>query len=341
MLFCLPVIGKNDFYIWVCMNKLYLYLRLRSVSFYRMLREIPFVYLFLLLGVAGIAVYGLMRVDVEATGRNVIISLCVFIMACSAIRIACSEKILLKSLNISLTMVSVVKYLLLSIPFFFLNLYIGLSAVAIAWVYAVIHSKITNRPSNKKMCVFYKKTSYQWLSSFRQEGVWILLIGLFCFGIALYHKNEQMLCVVFGLLLCLPSFMSYYRMVDNKKWLMIYKNASFLMRGKLIELVVNTIMLATVCLLLVAIFAPEHIVLFALLTLTFLYVNILTFYCYYSHYPSMLMSSVCNICLLSISVVLVVINPVIAFFVINAFFCVSHILAIQNLKYTLYVIPEA
>lgn len=322
------------------MSNLYLYLKLRGVSFYRMLRDVPFVYLFLLLGIAGIAVYRLMHIDVEATGRNVIISLCVFVMGCRAIRMARSERVLLKSLNISLVMVAVVKYLLLSIPFFFLNVYIGLSAVATAWIYAVIQSKITNRHSHKTMPVFYKKTAYQWLLYFRQEGFWILLIGLLCFFIALYHKNEQMLCVVFGLLLCIPAFFSYYRMVDNKKWLMIYKNASFLMRSKLIELVVNTLIPAVFCLLSVVVFMPEQIVLFFLLTLAFLYVNILTLYCYYLHYSSMLMSSVTNICLLSVSVAFVMISPVIAFCVISAFFVVAHILAIQNLKYTLYVVPE-
>ena len=323
------------------MHNLQLYFRLKGLSYYRILREFPLIYLFLIAASVCAAIYGLTQIHVAFSAPNTAICLIVFIAICQQFfRISHAEKILLKSLHINILTIYIVEYVMASLLFLLLNIPIGLITIAVGVIFAFIQSKEKTR-TNKKIYAFYKNTSYQWLSSFRQEGVWISFVCFFFFVVALYHENDNMLKVAFGSLICIPCYFAYYKIPDNKAWLRIYKSSAFLMRSKLIELIINTVVPTTVYLLTAIVFRPEDPLSFALLALSLLGVNMLFFYCYYVCYPSILMSLVCFICLLSACAVLAVIYPEIVVFASCLLFCILHIIAIQNINATLYVTPEA
>ncbi|MDR2915771.1 MAG: hypothetical protein LBV74_13205 [Tannerella sp.] len=314
-------------------EKIYKYIRLKSLSLVRLWREIPFVYQVVMLAVISLAIYALIQFRVPVSVKSLSVGLCVFVLAGVPI---CSfsfpEKILLKSLGLKLFPLFMIRCFLLSVPFFILNVYFGLVMVTVGLICVYFLSKVNFR-SGKGFPSFYKKTSYQWLSGYRTGGVWALISGFLFFAVALYHKNENMSCVAFGWLMCVPCFVSYYtKMLDARIWLVNYRSASFLLRCKLIELLVNALLPALICLPALMIFMPAYILLFIRLLFVFLFIDMLFLYSYYLCYPSMIMSGLCCILLVMIWSVITWMHPVISVYMSAPLLLLLHILTIQNLK---------
>lgn len=320
------------------MDKLLLYFRLKGISYYRMLKQIPFLYLILFFAVISVVVYGIIITHIAFSQQNTIICLLVFLILCHKLfRISDAEKVLLNSLHLDITTIQTIQYLIVSLLFFTLNIYIGIITSIIAVLFAFIQSNIQLSIS-KKIFTFYKKTSYQWLSSFRQEGIWLFLAELLLFIIALYNKNQNMVCAIYGLLICLPCFLSYYKIPENRTWLIIYKNSSFLLQSKLIELFINTTLPIVFYLILTLAFMPESIFMLISFTLVLYVANMLLFYCYYLCYPSMLMSLVSFACLFCIIGILFMINSTITIASVGLLLVVLHITTIHNIKSNRHVI---
>lgn len=323
------------------LGQVFKYMMIKGLSFVRMLREIPFIYQLILAAVTGLSIYVLVQIQLNLNLTNVMIALGVFILTgvyvCS---FSFSEKILLKTLKIKMFPVFLIKSLLLSIPFFLLDISVGLITLLIGAPCGYLLSGVSVR-KGKSYPVFYKKSAYQWLSAFRKEGLWVLVIGFLCFGIALFHGNKNMLCAAFACLMCVPCFISYYRMPDSRIWLVNYRNTSFLIRSKLTELFMNALLPALVCLPLIAIWQPVYMLFFAKLLLLFLFVDILCLYCYYLAYPSEVMSVLCSILIIVVWSVLMFMHPLLSLITSPLLLLLLHVVTIQNLKSILYVTPES
>lgn len=323
------------------MRRISEYMVIKGLSFVRMLREIPFIYQLVLTAVVGLSAYALVQIQLNINLTHIIIALGIFILAdvyvCS---FSFSEKILLKTLKIKMFPVFLIKSLLLGIPFFLLDISVGLITLIVGTPCGYLLSGVSVR-EGKSHPVFYKKSAYQWLSAFRKEGLWFLIAGFLCFGIALFHGNKNMLCAAFACLMCVPCFISYYRMPDRRIWLVNYRNASFLIRSKLTELFINALLPALICLPLIAIWQPVYILFFAKLLLLFLFVDILCLYCYYLGYPSEVMSMLCSILIIVVWSVLMFMHPLLSLIISPLLLLLLHIVTIQNLKSILYVTPAS
>lgn len=323
-------------------EKIYKYIRLKGLSLVRLWREIPFVYRILMLAVISLAIYVLILLHVPVSVKSLSVGLCVFVLVgmyvCS---FSFSEKIVLKSLGIKLFPLFMIRCFLLSIPFFILNVHIGLVTVSLGLVCVYFLSKVNFR-SGKSLPSVYKKTSYQWLSAYRSEGVWVLIAGFLFFAVALYHKNENMSCVALGWLMCVPCFISYYaKMPEAQIWLISYRSASFLLRCKLIEMLINALLPALICIPAVMIFMPAYILLFIKLLFVFLFVDLLLLYSCYLCYPSIIMSFLCCFLFVMIWSVVTLMHPVVSACISAPFLLLLHIIVIQNLKSIRYVEPAS
>ena len=320
------------------MEKVCKYIRIKITSLIRLFGDIPFVYKLIIVALLCFAVYALIIAPVDFTIESVTVCLCVFALTsvkfCS---FSFSEKVLLKTLDIKILPLFFIRLVLLTIPFFLLNPYIGMIMISAGSMCAYFLSKVEiDGRKAKAFPSFYRKTSYQWLSSFRKGGLWVLSAGFLLFAIALYVGNNDMLYVAFGWLMCVPCAIA---LSDVRAWLVNYKNVSFLLRCKLLELFFNASLPALVCLPLVAVFIPAALILFIKLFAAFLFIDLLMFYSCYLCYPSILMPIVCLVFLISTWSAMMLMHPEITVIVSAPALLLLHILTIQNLKSILYVTP--
>ena len=328
------------FDILVTVKNICKYIRIKGFSYFRLLCEIQFVYKFIMTIIVGLAVFMLLSVELQVTAKSVVVSLCVFVFqGMSLCAFSFPEKMLLKTLGIKINTLLFIRLLLLSIPFFLLNVFIGLIIATIGSLFVISLQGISFRKS-KRLPAFYMQTSYQWLSSFRRGGLWIQSAGFLLFAIALFQGNENMLNVAFGWLMCAPCFMSYcFNIPDSRFWLVSYRSVGFLLKSKLVELLLNTSLPALICLPLVAIFMPAALILFLKLFAAFLFIDLLIFYSYYLCYPSILMPFICLVFLISTWSAMMLMHPEITVIVSAPALLLLHILTIQNLKSILYATP--
>ena len=324
------------FYILAVVENIFKYIRIKGLSSIRLFHEIPFVYKLVMAIIVSLAVFVLLSLDLQVTVKNTSVCLCVFVLlGVSLCSFSFSEKMLLKTLGIKIFPVLFIRLLLLSIPFFLLNVYIGL-IVATAGSLCVILLQDVNIRKGKRLPSFYRQTSYQWLSSFRRGGLWLLGVGFLFFVIALYQGNENMACAAFGWLMCVPCIMSYFNTMDSCFWLTNYKSVHFLFKSKLLELLINTLLPALVCLPLVAIFMPVQLFLFVRLTAAFIFFDLLIFYCLYLNYPSLFMAIINIFIVVSVCIVVVFMHPSLSVYISAPLLLVLHVLAVQNLKSEFY-----
>ena len=325
------------FDILVTVENIYKYIRIKGLSSVRLFFEIPFVYKFVMLTFTVMISFMLLSVDLQANVKNVAVCLCIYVLlGVSICSFSFPEKLLLKTLRVNIFAALFLRLLLLSIPFFLLDIYIGLIVVT-AGSLCVIFLKDVYIRKSKRLPSFYRKTSYQWLSSFRRGGLWVLVAGFLLFAIAIYHDNENMMYAAFGWIMCVPCIMSYpFNIPDSRFWIANYKSVHFLLKSKLLELLINASLPALVCLSLVAIFMPAFLLLFVRLTAVFLFVDLLIFYCVYLNYPSLFMAFINIFILITVWLVVVFMHPVLSVYISVPLLLMLHVLAVQNLKSELY-----
>lgn len=318
-----------------------LYFRLKSKSSYRLWKEFPWVIRLLFLGGFLLITYLLIISHLDKSLINyTVVSGVYILLGLKLCRLSPPEAILLKVLQIPQIQIRLIKCLLLSIPFFLLDIYAGLIDVILGT--GIVLLIADKRPNQKTIRSFYKATSYQWLSMFRSEGRWLLFAGFIFLMIALYHGNRNMACFSLGWLFLVPCFaVYYYRQKDPKQWLRVYKNASFLLRKKLTEVLQNTMILLAVCVPLVLIFDWSAYWLYTRLFLLLILGNVLFFYGYYACYPGMLTAMILTGIVIFILYLLYVITPV--FFIPAGLLLlvILHIISIQNLKSAIYGTTES
>ena len=326
------------FYILVIVENTCKYIKIKGLSSIRLFYEIPFVYKLVMTLIVGFTGYVLLSLDLQFTVNSAIVCFCVFVLlGMSLCAFSFSEKVLLKTLGIKIYQVLLIRLLLLSIPFFFLDIYIGLIVATAGNLCVMLLQEVNVGKSKWRVPALYRQSSYQWLSSFRRGGLWIQTVGFLFFAMALYQGNENMASVAFGWLICVPCFMSYFGVPDSRFWLANYGSVGFLLKSKLVELFINAMLPALVCLPLAAIFLPVYLPMFMRISVAFLFVDLLFFYCTYLCYPSKIMPFICSFIIITLSLVLIVMHPALSMFLSIPLLSVLHIISVQNLKSVLYV----
>jgi hypothetical protein len=308
-----------------------IYIRLLGKSYLRLFKEFPLLLqiIFVLLSIA--ILYTLSVVQLSLSVVNYAVGYISFVFAGRWIcRISSPERILLAILNVPNNLVCTLKCMLLSVPSFFLDMYMGLLVLSLGTITIIFFPY--KKMKTLRMHSLYFPTSYQWLSMYRKAGIWVLIIGFLLFLIALWHQN---LNLTYFSLLCIittPCFFTYYGQKDSSKFLSIYKNSSFLVWRKVCELLINSLIPALVCLPFLLLMDISHIELYIKCILILVYMNLLMFYCYYICYKYFFTAFILFCIIGYVSLALFISYPLIAFVVCMVVVTALHIFAIINLK---------
>ena len=318
------------------MSPIVAYLKIKCLSSYRIFKEFPLPIRLILLPALILIGYVLSIQNIAPSVTNYLYCLGAFLVIGKWLcGIHAHESILVKSLGIPLRCILVLKCMLLGIPFMLLNGLIG-GAVVVSGSFILYILSSVNKSFRFALPSFYMTESYQWLSSWRAEGVWGYLLGLFLTCMGLYSGNRNL--IYFSLLCtsCLSCFFIYYRMIDPLPFLTIYKNPSCLIQKKTVELLVNTSLSLAVSVILLLLFLP--IKAFPILWIAGgILGNCLLLYTYYCCYPSMLKALIVLCSVLIVLTAIGIENPLYGLAALLLLLPTLYFIAHRNLKSILYV----
>lgn len=323
------------------MRQLILYIRLKGLSYFRFYKEFPLVIRLLVCIVCLAVCFLLIKLKMALSFVNGGISLGLFILIARwATTPHPAEKILLKGLHIPFLSVSVIKCLGISLPFFLLNLYVGI-LTAIAGTAIIYFLPDKQEGASKALPVFYPSAAYQWLSSFRLEGKWVFLFGLFLLIMALLNGNRNLAIFSLVWLINLSCFLVYFRQQEPIVWLRIFRDTSLLMKRKVIELLISSFIPILPCFFLILLFMPAETGIFIKIMIGCFYINLLLIYIRYACYPSIFMASIIfygSLIVLTIAFITIQIQTICTAL---ATLPLLHWLTCYHLKSTLYADAES
>lgn len=310
-------------------------LRIECLSVYRLFRAFPFPYQLLLVLAAAAAVLFLFRIKFEVAWWSLLLSVLLFVVAGQSFcRIDGTKRVLLKTLDVTLFPLFLLKCLVLSLPFFVLHVYAGLMVLvagsAAVWWLVQQKRNVGSLPS------FYVSSSYQWLSMFRKGGIGVLLLGVFVFVAGVVYQNPNLVVFALGWQLILPCFQAYYSQNDPKAFVREYKGARLLV-CKLQELLFNSLLPVVLPVCIACVFAGSHGAFYLRWVAFFVYVDVLMYYTYYFFYNRAVFLSLIFLAVAAFfSFQLFVMHPMGALIVFPLFIGLLHLLTTSRLKRVLY-----
>lgn len=318
------------------MQQLSLYFKIKTLSFYRLCREIPVLVGLLLLGVFVGVGYVLFAYKEEPAAMVYLYCLVGFVLLgrwlCGA---SPKEEVLIRGLRLPVLKIQLFKYALLSVPFWMLNVGIGFFVLTAGSLLLIMLSRVRGF-SGWVVPSGYRPEAYQWLAVWRGEGIWLFLSGIFLMGEGMANGNERLVHFAVIWTVCLPCFLSYYKRQDPVTFLAVYRNVAVLLKRKITELLLNSLLAVAICLALIGVFSPSLLAASMWMAGGGLLTNLILAYVYYISYPSILQAGISMLCITIVMVALLVDAPLYYWFFILPVFPILHFIAYQNLKSTLY-----
>lgn len=288
------------------MKLLTIYIKLRLLSSYRIFSELPLLIRLLAAGLLFVFGYALVLSDLTCTISHYLYCLGIYVLVgkwfCGGDP---KEKMLVKTLEIPTRLFFIVKGIVLSIPFFLLNVLIGTLLLPSGLFVLFLLSRVKHRKSFV-VPSFFCPTSYQWISAWRMEGMWIYLGGILLLIAGLRYMNGKLVRFAILWIICLPCFFAYYKQMDPRSFLNVYKNPCLLLWKKSRELWMNSLLSLFIPVILILVFDRSS-------TFPLRWViggitgNFLLLYANYIAYPSQL-RALCILCIFFISYAIIYIE---------------------------------
>lgn len=311
-----------------------LYLALSGKSYWRLFHEFPIMLRLLFLLMFCGLLYFFLKVELTRSFTNYVVIYFAFVwIARWVCRISTSERVLLSLLRIPVFRIKVVKCVLLSLPFFLLDIGVATMLLTLGVITVVLLPERMKR--SKVFPAFYAPASYQWIGMYRRSGLWVLSFGLLLLGIALWQQNTNMICFALGWIIVILCFIANYN-IDPPEFLVIYKNSRFLISKKLIELIFNVALPSVFLFTLVLAVDYTNVLLYLKFISFFMYIDLLLFYCRYICYPHVMTALALFAFLVLLSAISLVSFPAQAVAGCCLLLPFLHHLAVNNLKSLFY-----
>ena len=322
------------------MKNLHLYIKLKILSYYRLYNEFPLFIRFLFLGILLLCGYILATSYLVLSLTHYLYCLVAFLVVGNWFcKLNAKEKILIQILNIPIRALFFIRCFLVSLPFIILNLTIGVSVFLTGSFFLYFFNQI------KHECKFtiptpYSLSSYQWISSWRAEGLWLYFTGIIFTLAGLYSRNENLICFSLIWITCLPCFLAYNTYTDSRYFLIIYKSTSFILIRKTTELIYNILISLIIPVTLILIFKFfSLLILYCIIGVTIS--SLFLLYSYYCCYPNRLQAIVIFGMTLIASGTILSEIPLAGIFCSLFLLCILYFIAYLNLKSIVYAEPTS
>lgn len=234
-------------------------IKLRWTIFIRSLGQVPFVYkilMFLLL--VGVVVF-LSKVTLVLTWKSFVVALIVHTFICSRIKYSGKKRYYLKQYKYLLPLSYFVDFVLVAIPFFITNIWLGLVTVLSSALFAIYRTKpIINKFSIPVLpSVFFVNSSFLWHAKSRYflPVSWALIIMLTI--IAFIHQNYNLALVVFAA----GSFFSFFVTIfqnESHEFIQVYVSPKHFIKQTISETIINSVIFTLIPTILLLVFFPHR-----------------------------------------------------------------------------------
>lgn len=241
------------------LQQLNITIRLRWTIFIRSLGQVPFVYkilMFLLIG--GVVVF-LSKVVLVLTWKSFVVALIVHTFICSRIKYSGKKRYYLKQYKYLLPLSYFVDFVLVAIPFFITNIWLGLVTVLSSALFAIYRTKpIINKFSIPVLpSVFFVNSSFLWHAKSRYflPVSWALIIMLTI--IAFIHQNYNLALVVFAA----GSFFSFFVTIfqnESHEFIQVYVSPKHFIKQTISETIINSVIFMLIPTILLLVFFPHR-----------------------------------------------------------------------------------
>lgn len=322
------------------MENLQIYIKLKILSYYRLYNEFPLFIRFLFLGILLLCGYILATSYLVLSLTHYLYCLVAFLVAGNWFcKLNAKEKILIQILNIPIRPLFFIRCFLVSIPFIILNLTIGISVLLTGSIFLYFFNRIKYE---RKFIIPtpYSLSAYQWISTWRAEGLWLYLAGLLFTLAGIYSRNENLICFSLIWITCLPCFLAYNTYTDSRYFLVIYKNTSLILIRKTAELIYNILISLIIPVTLIVIFKSFSLpILYCIIGVTVS--SLFLLYSYYCCYPNRLQAIVIFGMTLIVSSAIISEIPLAGIICSLFLLSILYFIAYLNLKSIVYAEPTS
>lgn len=276
-----------------CISNFFLLLHLRWVLFKRFLIQVPFPYVLLLLAMALLLGYVLLKMDIPLSWQSVAGAATIQFFLCNQINYKQDKRLLLKQYRGLYPLSFFIDSFLLTIPFVLVNGYLWLTALIVASIYTVFD--LSARRSVKFRPVlpspFFMKSSYLWHARQRYmlPVIWILIFLVIV--IAYFQDNYNLGIVVLGGG-ALVGFLAVILETEDAGFVRNYISTRYFVTRTLVETLYNTALYLFPLVVALFILFPAERWITLLFFPSVLLVNVQLLWTKYAFYPSSMLAAV-------------------------------------------------
>lgn len=268
-------------------------IHIKWTRFKRLTKQIPFVYLLVIaLSLLGL-IYLLLKMNIEATWKSVVISNAIYIILFSKIEYKPEHRLLLKQYAKAFYTSVLIDALLISIPFYFVNILSGVTTSLLALVMALLFVKNDGKPKIIPIIPspLFVKSSFMWHSKVRYLLPIVWVTSMLFIIIARVYDNYNLAMVSLGVGGFI-SFASSIMQEEDVSFVQIYISKNSFIRTNLKETIYNSMIfsmpLVAVMIVLFPTKWPISLAIFLALTIIAIMLSIIK----YAFYPSLTLATV-------------------------------------------------
>ena len=268
-------------------------IQIKWTTFKRLTKQIPFVYLLIIVSsLLGLA-YFLSRLNIDATWQTVSIASAIYIILFSRIEYRTEQRLLLKQYpNAFFTSVAI-DASLISVPFYFVNIISGVITSILALVLSLIFVKYDGKPKINPVVPspFFIKGSYMWHSKVRYLLPMVWLVSLLFIVVARVHDNYNLATVSLGVGAFI-SFASTIMQAEDKSFVQIYLNKKHFIKTNLKETIYNSVIFALPMVAIMIMLFPSKWYISLIMLVAIMVITVMLSITKYAFYPSLTLALV-------------------------------------------------
>lgn len=270
------------------LQQLNITIKLRWTIFIRSLEQVPFVYKILIFLLLGGVVAFLSKVMLVLTWKSFVVALALHIFICSRIKYSDNKIYYMKQYKYLLPLSYFVDFVLVSIPFFIIDILLGLITILSSALFAMYSSMpIKNKLSIPVLpSMLFVKRSYLWHAKSRYflPISWALTIIMSI--IAFIHQNYNLALVAFAA----GSFFSFFVTVfqnESDEFVQIYVSPKHFIKQTISETIINSVIFMLIPSILLLVFFPHRAGVTLLVFISLLLTTLNMLFVKYALFPSL------------------------------------------------------
>lgn len=265
-----------------------LLIRLRRTIFVRSLKQVPLVYKILISLLIVGALLFLSKVELELTWKSTVITLGIHLFLCSRIKYSREKNLYLKQYKHVLMLSYFIDFVLISISFLLINVWLGLTTIVLSLLWATYRSNPLEKSFSLPVLPsrFFMTGSFLWHAKSRYflPASWILIIMFIITGFIHQNFNLAMVAFVGGVFFSL--LITVFQM-ESYEFIQTYITPEHFIRQSIKETLLNSVVFMSLPAIILLLLFPQQVIVALLTFVALLLIGLNMVFVKYALYPSL------------------------------------------------------